>query len=423
MTMTTTTVAPRTIGAALPRAKAIRRLAGQLIVQGGVPILLAAMRAAELPQHKHIDILDPHTERGYQRDPSKERINKAGDYYDYNQGAGRMPNPLLVNVREEDFDRIEVTVLEGDSAAYHEAIESGGTWMGLGAVVIPSDLPLWIYDGQHREGGIEVVLDRYKDGGDFDDFPVPLSLTLGLSTQEEMKEFYEVNSNAKSVRTDLAWELLRQLAEHDPKLAEKLEVKRQDWKLRGLEVVKELRKLDGPWTASIQKPNEHGSRKDRLTIAQVQFITALKPVLDMPLLNKAEPEKIAQIVNAYWQGIARVIPEPFDSKENPKNWVIQKGVGVTPLFRALPRVIEVVRARGDRLGDPNAYAEVMKDLPKLAGTLTDRDTGDIREVSGEEFWRSGEEGVASAFTGEAGRARLYIMIQAYLPKPTSELKI
>ena len=78
----------------------------------------------------------------------------------------------------------------------------------------------------------------------------------------------------------------------------------------------------------------------------MQFITALKPVLDMPLLAKADPDKIAQIVNAYWLGIARVLPEPFDRRNNPKDWVIQKGVGVTPLLRALPRVIEVVRTRG-----------------------------------------------------------------------------
>jgi DGQHR domain-containing protein len=407
-------------GSVASRSKSTVRMAGKLIVQGGVPILLTAMRAAVLPQHKRIDIFDPKTEQGYQRDPAKDRINKAADYYDE---GGRMPNPLLANIREDDFERIELTILEGDAAAYDEAIDNQGTWEGLAAVEIPTDLELWVYDGQHRGGGIEEVLDRNRDGS-FDDFPVPLAITLGLATQEEMKEFFEVNSHAKSVRTDLAWELLRQMAENNPKLAEELELTGQDWKLRGQAVVKELRNLNGPWKDSIQAPNEHRAGKsDRLTIPQVQFITALKPVLDMPLLAKTEPDKIAQIVNAYWQGIARVLPEPFDRSNNPKDWTIQKGVGVTPLFRALPRVIEVVRARGQRLGDPNAYADVMKDLPNMSGPLTDPDTGVVRDVSGEEFWRSGKEGVASAFTGESGRARLYVMIQALLPKATAALSI
>ena len=45
-----------------------------------------------------------------------------------------------------------------------------------------------------------------------------------------MKEFYEVNQNAKSVKTDLAWKLLRKMAEDDPELAELLEITGQNWK-------------------------------------------------------------------------------------------------------------------------------------------------------------------------------------------------
>ena len=37
----------------------------------------------------------------------------------------------------------------------------------------------------------------------------------------------------------------------------------------------------------------------------------MAPVLDMPLLKRAEPEQIGAIVNAYWVGVAEVMPEPF----------------------------------------------------------------------------------------------------------------
>jgi hypothetical protein len=227
---------------------------------------------------------------------------------------------------------------------------------------IPRTLPLWLYDGQHREGGVQELV---VSGRGFDEFPVPLSITLGLSQFEEMHEFYIVNTNAKSVKTDLAWELLRQMAQQDPDLAEELDVSGKDWITRGIDVIKALQQLDGPWTDCIQSPNQKRVRSDRLTIPQAQFVRSLKPMLDMPLLQRAEPAMIAQILNAYWRGIAEVLPEPFEPGNNPKEWVLQKGPGAISLHRVLPRVIEVVRARGRRLGDPSAYAEVMQSLTDL----------------------------------------------------------
>src|SRR5438067_1479293 len=128
-----------------------------------------------------------------------------------------MPNPLLVNIREVDFPRVRVVVTAGDRDEYQEAVENRGDWIGAGYIEFPKDLKLWIYDGQHREGGVEELIGSQSD---FGDFPVPLSINLGLSEFEEMREFYEVNTNAKSVKTDLAWELLRQMALVDPELAE-----------------------------------------------------------------------------------------------------------------------------------------------------------------------------------------------------------
>ena len=45
---------------------------------------------------------------------------------------------------------------------------------------------------------------------------------LGATENEEMAQFYIVNSKAKSVRTDLALELLKQLTERNPEMMEAL---------------------------------------------------------------------------------------------------------------------------------------------------------------------------------------------------------
>ncbi len=142
-----------------------------------------------------------------------------------------------------------------------------------------------------------------------------------------MTEFYEVNTNAKSVPTDLAWELLRQRAEEDPEFAAMLEDAEKDSIVRGIDVIRELEQSSGPWKGRVLPPNQKKVRNDGTTIPQAQLARSLKPVLDMPLLKRAEPAQIATIVNAYWHGIAAVMPEPFAETSNPADWVIQKGPG------------------------------------------------------------------------------------------------
>lgn len=392
------------------------RLSGALIVQKGCPVLISAVPAEDVVRQAKVDIYHPDGQTGYQREPSSIRVHAAAQYY---EEGGRMPNPLLANIREVDFQRVQVTVTSGSQDDYEAAIEDESDWVGSGYIEFPKDLPLWVYDGQHRAGGIKELLEKNDD---FKNFPVPMSITLGLRAIDEMKEFYEVNTNAKSVKTDLAWELLRQMAKEDPDLAEALELSGKDWTARGIDIARALNQLDGPWKDRIQAPNQQRVRTDKLIIAEAEFVRSLRPILDMALFSKADADVIARIIDAYWKGIAKVLPEPFESGTSPKEWAIQKGSGVVPLHRVLPRVIEVVRARGGRLADPNAYADVLKQLPELSGEVADEE-GDRRLVKGSDFWRAGYQGVAGAYTGEAGRRRLYVIIQALLPKPSQEIQL
>lgn len=395
------------------KAKGTIRLEGTVVVQDGRPMLLTAMRAEDLGRHKRVDVYDPSTKKGYQRVAQTARVNSVARYYGEKRGG--MPNPLLVNIREEDFSKLTV-VINGDEDGFEEARDHDGDWIGLGYIEIPEDMPVWVYDGQHRADGLSVVLTDYAG---FEGFPVPLSINLGLTEVEEMAEFYEVNTNAKSVRTDLAWSLLKSMADEDPELAERLELEGHDWITRGLSVIEELEALGGIWAERIQAPNQKGKRSDRLTIPQAGFVRSLRPLLDMPLMAKAEPAKIAQLLEAYWQGIAEVLPEPFDAANNPKDYAIQKGQGTIALHRVLPQVIEVIRARGQSLADSKAYAEVMKDLPKLTGEIITADGPS--PVTGADFWLSGSDGAASQFSGDAGRKRLSVHIRTLLPSPAEGL--
>src|SRR5262249_42880054 len=150
--------------------------------------------------------------------------------------------------------------------------------------------------------------------------------------------FYEVNTNAKAVKTDLAHELLRQMAQQDPDLARELGERGKDWITKGIEVVRILETLDGPWAGRIQAPNQKKRRSDELTMAQAQFVESLKPIIEMALFQGTTSTTIAQVINAYWKGVAKVLPEPFDSNTSPKDWVIQKGPGAYALHSVMPRV-------------------------------------------------------------------------------------
>ena len=353
---------------------------------------------------------------GYQRDLQLPRVRKAAGYY---RNRGLMPNALLGNIRRDDFDRIGIQI-DGDHDGFTDAQASGGNWIGTGVVVVEEGVPIWLYDGQHRDSAIEHLLAEGVQN--LRDFPTPLSLTLGRTREEEMKEFYEVNQNAKAVKTDLAWELLRKMSADDPELAELLQIRNEDWKTRGADVADALVELGGVWAHSIQEPNLRKGRKDRLTLNKAQFIRSLQPVLAMPVLRTATADDIAAILHAYWEGIARVLPEPFDHASDPKRWVIQKGPGAIALHRVLPQVVEFVRASGRRLGDAEAYAEALSRLPDLSGEVMSED-GQAREVTGADFWKAGPEGVASQWTGDAGRKRLAIRVQALLPRASAALDI
>lgn len=393
-------------------ATSIVRLYGALCVQRGTPMLQAYANPRLLTEQGSIDVHDPETETGYQRKLVTVRVGQTAEYY---RTGGRMPNPLLINIRDEDFDQVTV-IVEGDDKethAYNEAIENEGNWVGHGYIEFGNDVTLWVYDGQHRRAGLTRLIEKVAE---FDDFPTPISVTLGLPVAEEMTEFYQVNTNAKNVSTSLAYTLLAKLAENDPTVHEALTSADKDWITRGQAVMKHLESLDGPWKGRFQPANVRKRRGDGMIMPMPQFVRSLKPVLDMPLLKRADEKTIAEIINAYWLGIAEVLPEPF---EHPEDFVVQKGQGTIAMHRVLPQVIEVVRSRAEKLGNPHAYADVMINLPLLNGpAVVD---GQQVNVDGAEFWRVGS--VASGFSGDAGRRRLGQLIQHLLPKPSDTIQL
>lgn len=80
----------------------------------------------------------------------------------------------------------------------------------------PNDRDLYVVDGQHRIAALAKLVEQDPDK--WRTYQVPFVCMIGATEMEEMRQFYVVNSAAKSVRTDLALDLLKQQAENDPDL-------------------------------------------------------------------------------------------------------------------------------------------------------------------------------------------------------------
>ena len=271
-------------------------LDGALLLQGGRAGFLTAAPASLVTQQARIDTFDAKKQDGYQRELAEARVSRAAEFYE--QG-GVMPNPLLVNIRKKDYPKVRLSLRNHDQEQdMKRARKEESHWIGAATLGLPAGVTLWIFDGQHRVAAVKQLVDADPA---FGAFPVPLSITLGLEAHEEMKAFYDVNTNAKPVPTDLAWQLLKKQADADPQIAAILNVKGRDWQMRGIEVLNELRKIRGPWQDTVQRANEKRRRADRLAIKEAQFIRSLRPVLTMTLLADQKPAIVAKMIDAYWE--------------------------------------------------------------------------------------------------------------------------
>ena len=134
---------------------------------------------------------------GYQREVSTPRVNQL--VADLRKKRVDLPTAVLLNLRS--FDEERNLEIDGERA-----------WLQL------DEDSLYVVDGQHRIEALARLVD--ENVAEWGNYQLAFTCLLGATELEEMKEFYVVNSTAKSVRTDLALDLLKQRAESDPKLME-----------------------------------------------------------------------------------------------------------------------------------------------------------------------------------------------------------
>ncbi|MEU8178676.1 DGQHR domain-containing protein [Microbispora hainanensis] len=415
-------------------------------VQRGHVMLSTTFTPPQLEAATNVDTYDPERgndpNNGYQRRASSTRMAQAAVFYgegtEKRQGRvfedrqGLMPNPIIANIRSPEDGEGDVNSnndlglppgvqvefqSEEDRERVREAIESSGSTTATGTLTLDDGAIAWIVDGQHRSGAVKMLTDKDRLS---DDFPVPVKIMLGFGRNEEIKQFYYINSQAKSVATDLTAELLQRMARQDTDEADYLsERKNKGSLLAGAAIYEALVERKSPWLQRIRKPNEKISKDTSIAVSQ--FITSLKPLQSAQMPRELSPDEWARVIDAFWEGIANLLPQPFDPTEQPGDWVLFKATGVNTMHRVLADCLPIVIQRGARLSDPQQYEQLLADLPTLAGIGIDPQTGEERQIDGAEFWRSAS--IASQYTGRYGTDRLVGMIRGLIAKTNKAVTV
>lgn len=381
---------PRNVDrASQPPVTAIAVVQGQEL-RSGVPVVGGFITAGVLIDNYDIPTYDPRTGKGYQRPLQESRVNEL--VADLRKERVDLPTGILLNVRNREA---------------RQAVKDGKLSLSYLRDSASHRVIFHVVDGQHRVAALLKLINEDPDGP-WRDFLVPFICMVGATEQEEMEQFYVVNSRAKSVRTDLAFALLRKLTDRDPKMLERLEEKGKGWQVDAEKLVESLADSSSVWRGLIRLA---AMEKGNTTMPSASMVTSLKPLLSMPLFGRLTFDQQQQVIEAFWSGLREAMRPAFD---NPQDYVIQKGVGVMMLHTILVDVLEIARSTGRSILEAATYRDIMQGpMAQLVGEAQD---GQGTPVTGLDFWRTAPAGAAGSYSSSAGRRLLTTKIRQLLPR-------
>mgnify|MGYP001576228575 FL=1 len=360
-------------------------------LRSGTSTVVGFMPAGLLiPDGYTIPWYDTRTKKGYQRQPQDVRINQLAN--DLRKDRTDLPTAVLLNIRNRQA---------------HEAIDHNELQLErLTDTRVSSKF--FVVDGQHRVLALQKLINEDPDR--WSHFVIPFVCLMGADEEEEMRQFYIVNSTAKSVKTDLALTLLRKLAAGDVDVYTALQERGRQWQVDGQIIVERLAVDSAIWKERIRLPS---MLKGDTTISSASMVASLKPLLGSPYFGALKPDLQMKVLDAYWHGIREILRPAFD---DPTGYAIQKGVGVIVLHTVLPHVLELVRNRGIPTTEAGSYKNILEDaLTKLEG-----ENGDGEHVSGIDFWAAAPKGAAGSYSSSAGRRVFAAKLRLLLPSVEAE---
>lgn len=300
--------------------------------QGNQIIFNGFISAEQLIENTKIDRWKPGKsieEQGCQRNPIAAHYRKIGRMLRDDNNA-TLPTSLTLTLNKETAKfSIEATDIEN---VYYLNILEGD---------------LYITDGQHRKMGLEYALNELKlDDDTFNrikEMELPFCLILTKNRVEQIKMFYEINSTAKKVPTDLALQLLNEINCN--------QIIKKNFSQKSKLVALNICNILNSRKSSVWYDNINLTGSDSSKIASTtSFVTSLKPMLNIKFVkdiikNHDKEEEsgkiIADLIDNYWTALSLIMPEAFPKKSESKNkWCVQKTPGLYTLHLAGAFIIE-----------------------------------------------------------------------------------
>jgi DGQHR domain-containing protein len=369
---------PTNLPTQIPIVQGQTLLTGTRMVVGFMPTGILIPGFFEIPWY------NTKTKKGYQRLPQDSRIKQLAN--DLRDSRADLPTAVLLNIRGREAK----AVLKGTHIDVAELKANGHKFH--------------VVDGQHRILALEKLMGENAE--QWAHFFIPFVCLVGADEEEEMNQFYIVNSTAKSVKTDLAYALLRSRAESDPKVLEALQERGREWQVTGQTLVERLATESLLWKHRIRLPTMD---KGETTVSSSSMVASLKPLLNSPYFGALKPSQQLRVLEAFWQGVREVLREAFD---DPTKYSLQKGVSVMVLHNVLPYVLEIVKSRGLLITDGESYQAILTE----ALTKLDGENAEGMPVTGVDFWAEAPRGAAGSYSSSAGRRTLIAKIKQRLPE-------
>lgn len=366
-------------------------VAGQTLTSG-VPTIVGSVPYALIHGRLNTPWRDARTKHGYQRKPADSRIAKL--MVEIRKGKVDIPTAVLLNASDLSWESALNRNSEEGCAHFNMDVYRG---------------EFSVVDGQHRLLAFRHLFD--EDRNKYGAYKLQFVMMLGANSDQELEQFYVVNSTAKSVKTDLAYDLLKQRAERDGLVMTGLIEAGQDWKVEAQALMEMMADHSDIWRGRIQMANED---KLRSVIPSASFVTSLQKFLKYPLIKNISRDKKFDLLESYWRGVRMAIKEPF---LKPNDYTLMKGIGVWAMHEILPEVSDIVRSRGESLFDDECYAGIL-------GPMFDRLDGENKDaevVRGADFWLTAPKGgAAGSYSSSAGKRVLIAKMINELPEPEIE---
>lgn len=292
-----------------------------------VALYVAVLPAVQVLAHCRVDCFQEDTPWGYQRPLARARLRQVSSYLQRDEGL--LPTSILLCIRRPDRPSFEVKGPAGPV----------GEW---GELVIPTEVTLWVVDGQHRLFGIQRAFrkDRVKWAKAY---PLPVTILEGIDDYREMRCFHVVNTRQKGVPTDVVDRHLVSMREVEGVGLIESMGERSYLRARATEIADFLRKSPASvWLGTIWIPGQKRSSKH--LIGQHSLVASLQPVLRDSFMKRLGDLEVAELLVNYWSALRARWPGAF---AEPQQHTIQKAWGVCALHLIFPAVVDVCRESKD----------------------------------------------------------------------------